>query len=202
MPLETFAAHGACVEVRVPWLDPTVWLVPTDRDVAVLMHAGVSRGRIWTAHELRQLLALGTMTPPNAQTLAKTKLALDGSIEEVRPRADQPPEPPTALVSSPAVGPCMTPGPSLSLNRGRGPEHMTSPAVLLPALRADLVRLLAQALVADLRAHPNLAAIDTSAGPTVGTPRGHNRGPGQEAHHSVVPRAWPTEAAPKPGSAR
>jgi hypothetical protein len=99
MPLATFASHGACIEVRVPWLVPTVWLVPTDRDVAGLMHAGVSRGRIWTAHELRQLLALGTMTPPDAQTLAKTKLALDGSIEEVRPRVDQPsePRPPSSL---------------------------------------------------------------------------------------------------------
>jgi hypothetical protein len=79
---------------------------------------------------------------------------------------------------------------------------MTSPAVLPPTLRADVVRLLAQALVADLRAHPNLVVIDTSARPTVGTPRGHDRGAGQEADHSVAPSPWPTEAAHKPGSGR
>jgi hypothetical protein len=59
---------------------------------------------------------------------------------------------------------------------------MSASPVLPPTLRADVVRLLAQALVADLRAHPNLAPMDASGRPTVGTPRGHNRGASPEAH--------------------
>ncbi len=84
MPLDVFARVGASLEVRVPWLDVTLWMVPTDRDVAWLMAEGVRRGRIWTATELMQFMAIGDRTPEKVKTVTHAKLGLDGEITEVR----------------------------------------------------------------------------------------------------------------------
>lgn len=84
-PLDMFARAGTCLEVRVRWLDVTLWFVPTDRDVLRLSAEGISRGRIWTAAELTQLMAIGARTSHTAKTLAHAKLAMDGGIIEVRP---------------------------------------------------------------------------------------------------------------------
>jgi hypothetical protein len=90
MPLDMFALAGASLEVRVPWLDVTLWMVPTDRDGDRLMAEGVSRGRIWTAGELMQLMAIGDQTPEIVRTIAHAKLAVGGEIIEVRPRGAYP----------------------------------------------------------------------------------------------------------------
>jgi hypothetical protein len=86
MSLDVFARADALLEVRVPWLDGTLWMVPTDQDGDRLMAEGVSRGRIWTAGELIQLMAFGDRTPETAKTITHAKLAVDGQITEVRPR--------------------------------------------------------------------------------------------------------------------
>lgn len=86
MPLDEFKRRGACLEVRVPWLNVTLWVVPVDRDVNMLMQEGISRGRIWTANELQQLISVASRTPETVQTLAHAKLELDGDIVEVRQR--------------------------------------------------------------------------------------------------------------------
>lgn len=88
MPLDEFQRARASLEVRVPWLDVTLWLVPTDRDAAGLMGEGVERGRIWTAAELMQFMAIADRTPETVKTLTHAKLELDGEITEVRPRGD------------------------------------------------------------------------------------------------------------------
>jgi hypothetical protein len=41
MSLDEFQARGAHLELRVPWLDVTLWMVPTDRDAGALMAEGV-----------------------------------------------------------------------------------------------------------------------------------------------------------------
>jgi len=43
MPLDQFASNGKLLEVRVPWLDVTLWFVPEERDAEVLVRDGVSR---------------------------------------------------------------------------------------------------------------------------------------------------------------
>ena len=86
MPLDVFARTGASLEVRVPRLDVTLWLVPTHRDAAQLMVEGIHRGRIWTAAELMQLMAIADRTSETVQTVARAKLELDGEITEVRAR--------------------------------------------------------------------------------------------------------------------
>ena len=88
MPLDVFARAGASLEVRVRWLDVTLWVVPTDRDAAQLMAEGVRRGRIWTAAELMQLMAIADRTPEAVKTLARAKLGLDGDVVAVRQRED------------------------------------------------------------------------------------------------------------------
>jgi hypothetical protein len=84
MPLDQFQAEGALLEVRVPWLEVTLWLVPAERDVAVLLREGLSRGRIWTAAELMQLMALSDRRSDTVKTLALAKLTLDGTISDVQ----------------------------------------------------------------------------------------------------------------------
>lgn len=90
MSLDEFQSSGASLEVRVPWLDVTLWMVPTEREAAHLMAEGVRRGRIWTAAELMQLMAIADRTPETVKTVTHAKLELDGEITEVRPRRGRP----------------------------------------------------------------------------------------------------------------
>jgi hypothetical protein len=86
MPLDRFARDGQLLEVRVPWLDVTVWFVPEERDAAGLGRQGISRGRVWTARELSTLMALQDRTPSVVQNLAHAKCVVDGNIVEARRR--------------------------------------------------------------------------------------------------------------------
>lgn len=83
MPLDEFARRGASLEVRVPWLEVTLWMVPTDRDGAQLVAKGIRRGRIWTAGELIQLMQIARI-PETVETVTHAKLEMDGEITEVR----------------------------------------------------------------------------------------------------------------------
>jgi hypothetical protein len=80
MPLDRFEREGQCLEVRVPWLDVTLWFVPEERDAAAIARIGGSRGRVWTANELAVLMAM----PDRVEAIARAKLAVDGDIAEVR----------------------------------------------------------------------------------------------------------------------
>lgn len=90
MPLDTFARAGQTLEIRVRWLDVTLFFVPDAAACGMLVTAGVSRGRIWTADELAMLMALPEHTTSTVQRLAHAKLTLDGDIIEVRARRDPP----------------------------------------------------------------------------------------------------------------
>jgi TubC N-terminal docking domain len=63
------------LEVRVTWLPATLWFIPDEAAIEVLVAEGVSRGRIWTAGELLELMATPTMTKTGAQGVALAKLA-------------------------------------------------------------------------------------------------------------------------------
>ena len=86
MPLDQFARDGQCLEIRVAWHTETLWFVPDERDAAALACEGVGRGRVWTARELAELLALSGRTPKTVRTLALAKCVIDGDIVEVRGR--------------------------------------------------------------------------------------------------------------------
>jgi hypothetical protein len=87
MPLDQYAREGSPLEVRVPGLvSAMLWFVADARHAESLVTEGISRGRIWTAHELMDLMTLRALTPEQVSLIAMTKLVFDGSLEEVRPR--------------------------------------------------------------------------------------------------------------------
>jgi hypothetical protein len=86
MPLDQFAREGQCLEFRVAWHPETLWFVPDERAVAALGCEGVGRGRVWTAREPMDLMALSDLTLATARTLALAKCAINGDIVEVRGR--------------------------------------------------------------------------------------------------------------------
>jgi len=71
----------AMLEVRVPWLPVTLWFVPGEIAVEALSAEGISRGRIWTAGELLDVL---TFPPQTVRTLARANLEFHGDVAVVR----------------------------------------------------------------------------------------------------------------------
>ncbi len=92
MPLDGFEREGCPIEVLVGWLGTTLWLVPGEADAEALAREGVNRGRIWTARELADLLAISGLTGEQPQTIAQAKLEFGGEVVEVRPRRHGDPE--------------------------------------------------------------------------------------------------------------
>jgi hypothetical protein len=85
MPLDQYGREGAPLEIRVSWSSVTLWFVPDARHAESLMAEGISRGRIWTARELMDLMSCSEPAQA-AHVLALVKLELDGEVVEVRPR--------------------------------------------------------------------------------------------------------------------
>jgi hypothetical protein len=83
-PLDRFVHEGQLVEIRVPWLEVTLWFVPEERDADMLGREGVDRGRVWTARELMAAMALQGRTPPTVLGLARAKYTIDGALVDVR----------------------------------------------------------------------------------------------------------------------
>jgi hypothetical protein len=87
MPLDLFAREGQLLEVRVPYLDQTtLWFVPSESDAEGLIQEGISRGRIWTARELADLLSCAGLRPHDVKAVALAKIELGGDVVEVRRR--------------------------------------------------------------------------------------------------------------------
>jgi hypothetical protein len=85
MPLDEFAGNGKLLEVRVSWLNMTLWFVPEERDAEALVLDGVIRGRVWTATELMDVMAISERTSEALWAIALTKLAFDADIATVIP---------------------------------------------------------------------------------------------------------------------
>jgi hypothetical protein len=88
MPLLRFEREGCPLEVRVSWLSVTLWFAPTETDAEALSQEGISRGRIWTARELGDLLSIPTLTTEQAQTIAQAKVEFGGQVIKVRARRE------------------------------------------------------------------------------------------------------------------
>jgi hypothetical protein len=86
MPLDLFTREGQLLEVRVPYLAQTLWFVPGESDAEGLTQEGISRGRIWTARELADLLSCAGLRPDHAKAVALAKIELGGDVVEVRRR--------------------------------------------------------------------------------------------------------------------
>ena len=96
LPLDAFAGAGHLLEVRVPWHQVTLWLVPDEGAVQRLEAEGLSRGRIWTSQEVADLLSVPGIARESARMVALAKLGFDGVVTEVRtsgperPRSGEP----------------------------------------------------------------------------------------------------------------
>jgi hypothetical protein len=111
----------------VSWLPVRVWFVPSEADAEVLVAEGISRGCIWTARELLDLLAAG-ITREEVRLVAVTKLEFGGSVVAVQPRAHRegcdcatcvPPDPLLPLLGAgdpPAAGDRWVGDPTLGAN--------------------------------------------------------------------------------------
>ena len=87
MPLDLFAREGQLLEVRVPYLAQTLWFVPGESDAEGLTQEGISRGRIWTARELGDLLSFAGLRPDDIKAVALAKIELGGEVVEMRRRS-------------------------------------------------------------------------------------------------------------------
>lgn len=81
--LSEFALGKEVYELFVPYLDGTIWFVPTIDLAAPLMREGVNRGRIWTASELCDVDALGQRRPADIPTIGRIKAAFGAEVVEV-----------------------------------------------------------------------------------------------------------------------
>ena len=88
MSLDEFARSRYRVELRIPGCTQTMWWVPTSRDAEQLMQQGISRGRIWTAAELRRVWDLGGLDQEHVQTLARFKAQLGCELTALDPDDD------------------------------------------------------------------------------------------------------------------
>jgi hypothetical protein len=85
LPLEAFAGAQAVLEVRVPWLPEPLWFVPTEADAEALAAERISRGLVWTAAELKDLLTIPGITKADARTLAEAKRLFEGHAQVAPP---------------------------------------------------------------------------------------------------------------------
>ena len=84
--VDDFARHGHVHEVRVPGVLKTLFIVPTTAEAEHLaVCEQITRGRIWTARELADMLNSSAAAKDFA-AVALAKLALDGEVVSVKPR--------------------------------------------------------------------------------------------------------------------
>jgi hypothetical protein len=79
MPLDQSAREGELLQVRVAWLNVTLWFVPEERDEDMLGRHGVHRGRVRTTKEVIGALTLADQSQ-TVRTIALVKVAFHGDI--------------------------------------------------------------------------------------------------------------------------
>lgn len=82
LSLVEFAKGSRAVEFTCPWAPVTLFLVPHPKYIASLLERGITRGRIWLADEVRDLLAAGIGRDDLAK-IVESKLLFDGFVERV-----------------------------------------------------------------------------------------------------------------------
>jgi hypothetical protein len=80
MRLSEFELQGVALRVEVVWAAETIWFVPGDVQARALVSAGVARGRIWTAKELRCLASIPDLDDTYIATIAKVKTRFDACV--------------------------------------------------------------------------------------------------------------------------
>lgn len=81
-----FAEADCVLEVRVTWWPDTLCFVPAVQDAEALWREGVSRERVWTAHELLVLLSGPPPAPDGLRIIMIARREFAGEVVEARPR--------------------------------------------------------------------------------------------------------------------
>jgi len=90
MSLREFEDCGYGIEVAVPWMQETLWLIPSEEHAAALEQQGIGRGRIWTADEIAILHSFG-LTEEEVRNLAMLKSQFNAALDiEEEPSRDLP----------------------------------------------------------------------------------------------------------------
>ena len=82
-PLSAFAECQCLIEIAVPGLKETTWLVSGRSETRRLIEQGIHRGRIWTAAEMFELSCCESATDREISLIAKLKLATNAEVESV-----------------------------------------------------------------------------------------------------------------------
>lgn len=77
------------VELRIPDLPDSVWIVEDALAALDLEAEGIDRGRIWTCAEVDRVVQ-ARLAPAEARAVALAKLVLDGAVDAVLPSTRQP----------------------------------------------------------------------------------------------------------------
>lgn len=80
MSLDQFEQEGRVLEIKTSWLAGPLWFVPSAAEAEGLVKDGVSRGRVWTAQELRDLLAIPGVTREQVTKVATAKAIFQGEL--------------------------------------------------------------------------------------------------------------------------
>ena len=83
LTVSEFGRQDLGVEVAVPWLEETVWLVPRVDQADRLVRSGVKRGRIWTATELADLFSIDGVSPDDIARIGRLKAMFGAEVCEV-----------------------------------------------------------------------------------------------------------------------
>jgi hypothetical protein len=89
MSLSQFEGGDCALEIRVDWFPQGIWFVPTEAEAAYLVSEGESRGRIWTARELADLISTPGLKLEEIRTIQAIKEEFDGHLSGVRKAESQ-----------------------------------------------------------------------------------------------------------------
>jgi hypothetical protein len=88
LPLSEFERQQRAIEIKVPFLTETLWLIPDVSHIETLSRAGVSRGRIWTAGELEDLWSVSPEPSKDFERLARLRQTFNAEIVYVGPGSE------------------------------------------------------------------------------------------------------------------
>lgn len=93
LTISEFAAQDAALELAVSWFDETIWFVPRAEHAAILVRAGLGRGRIFTVDELTNptiVLVCGQGLVPDLMRITQLKVGLNAEIIDAIEETEEP----------------------------------------------------------------------------------------------------------------
>jgi hypothetical protein len=87
LTLSEFERQDSSLAIRIPWMEGELWLAQDEEAAAELAAVGISRGRVFTVAELRDLMSAPGLTADQVRAVAQVKAEFSGRLTKVRPMA-------------------------------------------------------------------------------------------------------------------